>query len=316
MKEDFFIPNFTQAPNYFFDELLQKLSSIEVHVLCAIIRKTYGWHKAEDQISFSQLTKATGLALSTVQKAIKKLVDKGIIVSKIIDGVRAYSFIVKKEQELTSKNSLPDDEQINSYIPQYGIDNVQNNSYIPQYGRGGLPQYGMGGIPQYGNTKETPLKKESKTKGPLADFFMEKISFNFETKKFENVEELDRFVAKEYLERIRHFGLDAQKIYDDACDTIFQRKGTPLEVKKPGKWLLSIFKDASYGNVFKFGATNEIEENNFLINYDLWCSWPDYKEFQVSGKFLCANKKEFSFYSSPEIFKKVLEDYALQRNYF
>lgn len=92
--EDFFIPNFTEMPNYFFDELLPNLSSIEIHVLCAIIKKTYGGHKAEDQISFSQLTKATGLALSTVQKAIKQLVDKGIIVSKIIDGVRAYSLIL------------------------------------------------------------------------------------------------------------------------------------------------------------------------------------------------------------------------------
>lgn len=51
-------------------------------VLDVIIRKTYGFHKKEDQISLSQFCLATGLKKPTVCKAIKKLVVINLITKK------------------------------------------------------------------------------------------------------------------------------------------------------------------------------------------------------------------------------------------
>lgn len=311
MKEDFFVPNFTQTPNYFFDELLKELSSTEVHVMCAIIRKTYGWHKAEDKISFSQLTQATGLALSTVQNAIKKLVDKGIVVSKIVDGIRAYSFIVNKENEVTSKDSLLENEQNNSYIPDNGIDTVQNNSYIPDSGIGVYRIPVTPPLPFSGNTERTTfLKKDSKI-NPLAGF-LDKIYFDYDTNNFVGTEELNKYVVDEYLERIQHFGLDAQEIYNKACVDFVRRKNTRHEVKKAGIWLLSLFRDASFGDVYKYGATSQVEKNNFKVNYELYCSFPHFRDFRLEQRrFLIVKGKEYSFYSSPEIFREAFKDYEV-----
>src|SRR2546427_11455404 len=76
-------PNFTQVPDEFFDFLLPRLSGAEIKVLLYIMRRTFGWKKASDDISFSQicegittregdvLDEGTGLSKSTAQVAIK-----------------------------------------------------------------------------------------------------------------------------------------------------------------------------------------------------------------------------------------------------
>ncbi len=309
MKEEFFVPNFTQAPNYFFDELLKELSSTEVHVMCAIIRKTYGWHKAEDRISFSQLTQATGLALSTVQNAIKKLVEKGIIVSKIVNGIRAYSFIVKKENEVTNKESLRDQQQNNSYIPNAGIDTVQNNSYIPESGIGVYRIPVTPPLPLNGNTERTAfLNKDSKIKEPNAGFF-DDVFFDFEKGEFHMSPEQEAKYEELYEKRIKSLGLDMTQIYQKACKKIIERRNTDSEVKKPGVWLDRYFRDASYGDVFKYGAQSKEEKKNFESNYEYWCSLPHYTDMRVSGRFLLVNNKEYNFYSAPEIFKEAFINY-------
>jgi len=300
--ENHFKPNFTQTPNYFYDVLLKELSSTEVHVLCAIIRKTYGWHKAEDRISFSQLKKETGLALSTVQSAIKKLVDKGIVISKIVDGISCYTFLVEREEIKEDR----EEDSNNSCIPPNGMDIVQSNSYIPPNGMG-VYRETVGGGYRDSVTQKSAVKEILKEKlKPIASF-LDKISFNFETKQFENTDELQEFVTREYLERIKHFGYDAQKIYDDACETIVRRRGTRHEVKKPGIWLCNLFKDASFGNVYKYGHTSEVEKRNFEVNYRFFCSLESYENIRVEGRFLIYKNREFSFYSSHEVFRAFYE---------
>ncbi len=324
--EEYFLPNFTQAPNYFFDVLLNQLSSTEVHVMCAIIRKTYGWHKAEDKISFSQLTQATNLALSTVQSAIKKLIDKGIVVSRIVDGVRAYSFLVEKktlESQSTSKEPLPakseqnateDKQQNNSYIPNNGIDNAQNNSYIPASGMEVYRIPVTPPLPESGNTERTAEKKElKKGLGLLADRagFFDAVSFDFDKKVFDMTQEHEDKYTELYKKKIESLGLNMTEIYQDACKRVVERQNTNREVKNFGKWLDNFFKDASFGNVFKRGAQNKAEQKNFETNYELFCSLEHYKDMKVSGIFLIVKGKEYNFYSAPEIFKEAFRDHEL-----
>lgn len=67
----------------FFDNLrVMHLSGNEWIVLLFIMRKTWGWHKKSDRISLTQFTKDTKLNRSTVNKNIKSLVAKQILVAK------------------------------------------------------------------------------------------------------------------------------------------------------------------------------------------------------------------------------------------
>jgi len=76
------IPNHTQIPNIFIDQM-HKFTSEEVKIFLAICRKTIGWHKISDRISYSQLNKMTGIKHhQTFKNGIDKLVKSKLIVRK------------------------------------------------------------------------------------------------------------------------------------------------------------------------------------------------------------------------------------------
>lgn len=54
-------------------------SPAESKIFWAILRKTYGWHKKSDRISYSQLAEMTGLHSRHVGPALKKLIARNII---------------------------------------------------------------------------------------------------------------------------------------------------------------------------------------------------------------------------------------------
>jgi len=71
---------FCRIENSVFDALLRSdLTRAEYKVCLCVIRLTWGWNKAEDTISFSQLAAGTGLSARTVKYAVKLLRDKRII---------------------------------------------------------------------------------------------------------------------------------------------------------------------------------------------------------------------------------------------
>ena len=313
--EDYFLPNFTQAPNYFFDVLLNQLSSTEVHVMCAIIRKTYGWHKAEDKISFSQLTKATGLALSTVQNAIKKLVDKGIVVSKIVEGVRAYSFLVEKktlEPQSASKEFLPENEQNKSYIPNNGIDTVQNNSYIPDSGMGVYRIPVTPPLPPNGNTERNSVLNNSKKSAREAGAAsLQKIGFDYEIGEFTNSAAVKEEFESKYKERLEARGMYMEDVYFDACDLI--KKG--LKVERYGSFLESFFRDRAFPWIRnemkkKHEATLTAEQiKQGRQNYEFYCSLPYNKLLEFRDLHIKVKNRDYEcyVYANPEEFKKFMD---------
>ena len=109
-------PNFTQVPNKLFDEMLPTLKEGELRVLMIVMRQTFGWGNKEwDRISLSQLMKKTGMERMAVCRAVKSLVQKGIM-SKKKEGVRgseqvSYSLIVQNPENL--QDSI--DDSNNSY---------------------------------------------------------------------------------------------------------------------------------------------------------------------------------------------------------
>ena len=123
----FISPRYTQVPDELFDELMAYLSGAELKVLLYIIRRTFGFKKDSDNISLSQichgiktregevLDNGTGLSLSTVQIALKGLLEKNCVLT-------ARNRSVEKGDEPTtySLNTLPYTENRQGGIPKIG----------------------------------------------------------------------------------------------------------------------------------------------------------------------------------------------------
>lgn len=83
-------PNYTQIPNVMLDRM-SEMTPAEFMVLAAIARKTFGWHKASDVISLTQLQEATGLSRSAVQQGIIAGMARGMIDRTLITK-QSYSY--------------------------------------------------------------------------------------------------------------------------------------------------------------------------------------------------------------------------------
>ncbi len=66
--------HFTQMDDLAFDVLMPRLSGAAWKVLCLIVRKTRGWNKKSDAISYSQIKAGTGIKSdTTIRAALKDL---------------------------------------------------------------------------------------------------------------------------------------------------------------------------------------------------------------------------------------------------
>ena len=88
-----------------------RLSGQEWQVLWVILRKTWGWHKKKDSLSLGYIAKKTLMKRPTVARAIKKLVNKGVI-KKDNSYINIYMFnkdyetwktVIKKDTLLSKK---------------------------------------------------------------------------------------------------------------------------------------------------------------------------------------------------------------------
>jgi len=74
---------YTQIPNKLLELLPRaRLSATEYQIILIVLRKTLGFHKREDWISYSQIEKLTGKSHWAVWNAIRQLVRKTILVRK------------------------------------------------------------------------------------------------------------------------------------------------------------------------------------------------------------------------------------------
>ncbi len=71
---------FIQIPREIAEALAKtKLSQNESRLVWVVLRKTYGWHKDKDWISYSQFQKKTRRDRSNLNKAMKRLVKRHIV---------------------------------------------------------------------------------------------------------------------------------------------------------------------------------------------------------------------------------------------
>ena len=72
--------HFTALDNAVIDCLMPELSGAELKVLLLVIRRTRGWQKEEDSLSYRQITEGTGIrSSSTVSRAVNKLQKMGCL---------------------------------------------------------------------------------------------------------------------------------------------------------------------------------------------------------------------------------------------
>ena len=71
---------YTKIPNEVMEALARvKLTLYEIRILLYIMRKTFGWGKDEDAISYTQFEDATGISRRHIGRALLSLEDKKII---------------------------------------------------------------------------------------------------------------------------------------------------------------------------------------------------------------------------------------------
>ena len=86
---------YAQVDNNILEALSRyKLTSYELRIVLAIIRKTLGWHKDSDIISHSQLRQLTGIDERNIVRTIKKLTEKNILEKQVLHQYKvSYSLL-------------------------------------------------------------------------------------------------------------------------------------------------------------------------------------------------------------------------------
>lgn len=109
----FTAPNYTQTPNDLFDTHMREMGEAELRVTLAVIRKTMGFHKDRDAISYSQIMEMTGLSRTSTQAGIQAAIEHGFIeiVGHGKRGVNVFGLVVNIDQSTsttsTSSVTLP-----------------------------------------------------------------------------------------------------------------------------------------------------------------------------------------------------------------
>lgn len=134
--------HYTPVHDGVFDEILPLCPPNAFKVLMLVIRKTRGWQKDEDAISYSQIKTGCGIKSNgTVTTALKWLVEHAMLVRH--EGARweALSYSLNKDYV------LPEEEE--------------EDSSTPKIGAGSTPIFGAGSTPKIGDTINTEIDKRN-----------------------------------------------------------------------------------------------------------------------------------------------------------
>lgn len=93
------VGGYTSFPNAAIDHIMPNCKPNTWKLLCAIIRKTIGWHKRRDIISFSQLQDITGMiSRETLLVALDDAVKEGYIIK--IPYENTFKYEINKQYEI------------------------------------------------------------------------------------------------------------------------------------------------------------------------------------------------------------------------
>ena len=107
------LPNYTQVSNDFIEYGMSKYPAHVACIFIAISRKTIGWHKVTDKITYGQLCEMAGLSVNTLKKGLKMLIDdKWIIQTKQtknpVKGIPHYSYDLNIDKTVSKEDTNND----------------------------------------------------------------------------------------------------------------------------------------------------------------------------------------------------------------
>jgi DNA-binding transcriptional regulator YhcF (GntR family) len=112
-------PRYTQVPNEILDNL-HNLDRTEIALVMVLCRLTFGFHRHEVKASYALLAKKSGLAISTVMRATKRLEDLGFITHALNSNRAAvWSINVKEEEGTPEETGSPDEAKKTKQEPLY-----------------------------------------------------------------------------------------------------------------------------------------------------------------------------------------------------
>jgi hypothetical protein len=91
---------FTKVPNIFLDEWVNILGLVEIRIVAAILRRTFGWHrKNSGPLSVTELSQITRRSRPLVVKALARLRGFGIVTGGRLSRQEplAYGLIMRPE---------------------------------------------------------------------------------------------------------------------------------------------------------------------------------------------------------------------------
>jgi hypothetical protein len=166
------IPNSTQTPNVIFDLILPRIPEAESRCLLYICRRTFGFHKEADRISFSQfidgiktkegkiLDYGAGLARASVAKGLKHLTLAGVISMKKTTKGNYYQINLQMDIEKVV-------QLVNQYSRHTKSGSATRPKVVQQVNTQKLGNKEKESISQ----SETASKKERSVHAQLVDYF-------------------------------------------------------------------------------------------------------------------------------------------------
>ena len=97
--------NYSPVPNCFIENM-KDFNYATIAVFLAICRKTLGWHKMSDCISFTQLQEMTGLSRQGVSNAIKELKNHNLITVTKNKKTNQYDLNIKEIVNSVNQSTL------------------------------------------------------------------------------------------------------------------------------------------------------------------------------------------------------------------
>lgn len=161
------------------------LSGSELRVLLLVFRKTYGWHKKEDEISLTQIVTGTKLSRKQVCEVINKLVTKRLLF-KTRKRSNEYKFNKDYDEWLVTERLLGSYQTVTKVVTKTKLEVVTEMEHTKEKKRnytketstivdGGRPQNDLQILIDYSKTLNFPVQGSQKMNRYNASNLLKKI---------------------------------------------------------------------------------------------------------------------------------------------
>jgi len=97
---------YTCLTNYALDVVMPSLPPNAWKVLCFVIRKTRGWNKERDRLSYSQIAAGTGIdSDATIRSALKLLIERRFVIASPGSAWKAMTYSLNSTLEIEVQDS-------------------------------------------------------------------------------------------------------------------------------------------------------------------------------------------------------------------